>query len=233
MNRPLRIALVAAAVVIAIGVAWMSMRAEPRKPWPKHSSQPATPDNPRSNERDTGAAQTAAETARRNDRLVLEIERALVAGDPQERETAFNFLLPELIQAEPQRVVDMVARQVLGEARDALRTELARQWIARDRDAAIDWMKSLEDDERRASAYVAARALAATAPGHAIDVADQLDIGRDDGYLEHLFQIWATEDLAAAERWLAEQPEGPRKAQLAARIEHVRRQPGGARDGRD
>ena len=67
----------------------------------------------------------------------LEIERALVARDPQQRETAFNFLLPELLQAEPQRVVDMVARQEPGEARDALRDEVARQWITRDRDAAI------------------------------------------------------------------------------------------------
>ena len=68
-------------------------------------------------------------TPTRSRQLALEIERALVASDPQQRETAFNVLLPELLQAEPARVVGIVARQEPGEVRDALRDEVTRQWI--------------------------------------------------------------------------------------------------------
>jgi hypothetical protein len=233
-----RTAYIAAAVVIATaslmcGALYLGA-AEKRQPYPKPTPPP--PPSPiylPSNERAMTAAEIAAEAAFHDERLALEIERALFARDPQERETAFTFLLPELIQVKPQRVVDMVARQEPGEARDTLRNELARQWISRDRDAAVDWMKSLDEGERRASAYAAARTIAAAAPDQAIYVADQFGIGRDDGYLEHLVQIWATANIDGVNRWLATQPDGPRKEQLAARIEHVRRQSGGARDGSD
>ena len=84
-------------------------------------------------------------------------------------------------------------------------------------------MKSFENTgERQASARVAVQSLAATSPGEAIDVADQFGIGRDDGSLEHLVQIWAEDDLDAATRWLESQPAGPRTEQLRARIEQVR-----------
>jgi hypothetical protein len=234
MSRTSIIAITVAVVAASIGGALCLDAAEKRRPYPKPTPPP--PPSPiylPSNERAMTAAEIAAEAAFHNERLALEIERALVARDPQERETAFTFLLPELIQVQPQRIVDMVARQQPGEARDTLRNELARQWISRDRDAAVAWMKSLDEDERRASAYAAARTIAAAAPDQAIYVADQFDIGRDDGYVEHLVQIWATANLERANRWLAAQPEGPLKDQLAARIEHVRRQAGGARDGRD
>ena len=158
------------------------------------------------------------------DRIELEIERALVSRDAAQRENAFAYLLPELLRAEPARVVALVAKQEPGEARDTLRTQVARQWIRRDRDAAIEWMNSFEEPERRASAAAAVDALAAAAPGQAIELADRFGIGRDDGYLEHLVQIWATEDLAAAERWIAAQPVGAGTDQLRARIERVREQ---------
>jgi hypothetical protein len=84
-------------------------------------------------------------------------------------------------------------------------------------------MKSLENEaERRDSAMAAVRTLASVAPHEAIYVADQLDVGRDDGYLEHMVQIWAEENINQAERWLATQPGGPRTEQLRTRIEQVR-----------
>ena len=158
------------------------------------------------------------------DLLALEIERALVSRNPPQRETAFTYLLPELLQADSARVVAMLERQEPGEARDALRTAVARLWIVQDRAAAIGWMKSLDAPERRASADSAVQALAAIAPDQAIYVADEFGIGRDNGYLEHLVQIWATENLVAAERWIAAQPAGPATDQLRARIERVREQ---------
>ena len=158
--------------------------------------------------------------------IALGIERALVARDSRQRETAFAFLLPELIELQSERVVAMVARQEPGETRDLLRDEVVRQWIVRDRDAAIAWMGSLENEvEREASATLAMRTLAATSPAEAIEVADQFGVGRDDGTLEHLVQIWATEKPDEAMRWIDSQsPTDPRTAQLRARIDLVRAQ---------
>jgi len=100
-----------------------------------------------------------------------------------------------------------VALQEPGEARDALRNEVTRQWITLDRDAALAWLQSLDNDaERRDSATIAVRTLAAKSPPEAIAVADQFGIGRDDGTVAHIFQIWEAEDPAAAKRWLESVP---------------------------
>jgi len=119
----------------------------------------------------------------------------------------------------------LVARQAPGEARDVLRDEVAQQWVSRDRDAAVHWMKSLQDDrERMHAAQVAVDSLAAMAPDEAIYVAHQFDLGLDNGYLERLVQLWAEASLPDAERWLATQPDDARTAPLRARIERVRDQ---------
>jgi hypothetical protein len=184
-----------------------------RVPAPIHS--PITQSAPSAND-------IVSEAPERNRQLAMEIDRALVSREPQQRETAFNFILPELLREEPDRVIAMVARQEPGEARDALRDEVARQWIIMDRDAAIEWMNSLEQADRTASATITTRTLAAIEPAQAIAVADQFDVGRDDGSLEHIVQIWATEKPDEARRWIERQPPGePRTAQLRARIEHV------------
>jgi len=154
--------------------------------------------------------------------LVAEIERALVAVDPQQRETAFNSLLPELLREDPGSVVAMVARLAPGEPRDALRDEVTRQWITQDREAAVEWIGTLWEAEKKASAVTAMRTLAARSPAQAIAVADRFGVGRDDGSLEHLVQIWATESPGEAMQWLATQPEGPQTEQLRARIEQAR-----------
>jgi len=161
-------------------------------------------------------------TPARADQVVLEIERALVSSDREQRETAFTYLLPELLAQDAARATTLFARQEPGEARDALRDELARQWIRSDRDAAADWMTSLDEAERRSAATTAVRSLAAGSPAQAIELADRFGVGRDDGSLEHLVQIWATADPAAARSWVASRPpDDPRTAQLRARIETV------------
>jgi hypothetical protein len=229
MSKPTTITLVAitaVALFASIGSAyWLDAR-EPKKPYPK-----ATPPPPPSavfapsKERAPTAEEIEQQARDHNAKLELAIERALAARDPHQRETAFTFLLPELLQVDPARVVEMVARQSPGEARDALRSEVARQWITRDRDAAVGWIKSLNDEaERRQSAQTAVDSLAAIAPGQAVDVADQFGIGRDNGYLEHMVQMWAEGNLDEAEQWLASQPDDARTAPLRARIERVREQ---------
>lgn len=161
--------------------------------------------------------------------LAKAIERALVARNPQQRETAFTFLLPELLQVEPARVVTMVSMQEPGESRDALRNKVAQIWITSDREAAVAWIRSLQGSEQRDTAEVAVSMLASYAPDQAIEVADQFGIGRDNGYLEHLAQIWAEADIAAATRWAESQSDNPQSAQLRARIDEVR----AAHDRRD
>src|SRR3982751_5386159 len=129
-----------------------------------------------------------------NQQRQLDVERALVSDNPRLREMAFNVTLPELIDSDPERVMELVARQQ-GEARDLLRVEVVRQWIRKDRDAAKLWMGSLEKEERDASATIAMRTLAAIEPAQAVAVAAEFGVGRDDGSLEHIVQLWATENF--------------------------------------
>jgi hypothetical protein len=207
-------------VLFALGGWWRGAPKTPRVP-PSVVVPAQTPPGKAS---PASAAEPAAAANREaTDRLVLEIQRGLLARDPQQRETAFNFLLPNLLSQEPERAVDMVARQEPGEARDALRNEVARQWITRDSAAAIAWMKMIDSEtERRESATVAVAALAAVSPGQAIRLAEEFGIGRDDGYQLRLVQIWAEGDIDAATRWIEGQPPGEHTEQLRARIEQVR-----------
>jgi hypothetical protein len=228
MPKPTSIAVVAATVVAlfaTLGSAyWLGAGEMRKKPYPKATPPPPpSPIYTPSKERAPTAAEIETAAREHNAQLSLEIERALVARNPQQRETAFTFLLPELLQLEPERAVTMVAAQEPGETRDTLRNEVARQWITRDRDAAIKWMKSLPPAEQRESAQVAVRTLAAIAPDQAIYVADEFGVGRDDGSLEHMVQIWAEGNLPQAERWLATQPNDARTAPLRVRIEQVRK----------
>lgn len=222
MKRSSVIAFSAALVAcLTIGAAYVFH--DPSTTDPAAARSPASPRSPAPSQVDAKPTRPGeAPTAERSRQLALGIERALVASDPHQRETAFNLLLPELLEADPARVVGIVARQEPGEARDALRDEVTRQWIVRDRDAAIEWMRSLDEAERKESAYTAMRTLAASSPARALEVADEFGVGRDDGSLEHIVQIWATENLHEATRWIDSQPrDDPRTAQLRTRIEQV------------
>lgn len=211
------------AVLTAVSAARFSDTRNSDEPHSQSAARVPTPIRSPSMQSAPSANETASAAPERNRQLAMSIARALVARDLRHRETAFNFVLPELLSEEPTLVIAMVARQEPGEARDALRDEVARQWITKDRDAAIEWMDSLEQVDRRASATIAMRTLAAITPAQAIAVADQFGVGRDDGSLEHMVQIWATEQPDEAMRWIDEQPPGEaRTEQLRARIEQVR-----------
>ena len=227
MKPSSRITLICATLVAVGTTCWLSASEAPRKkPYPKATPPPPPSDVYTPSKERAPTQKEIEQSAREHDGMLAKmIERALVSRDPQQRETAFAILLPELLQVDPQRVVAMLARQQPGEARDVLRDEMARQWVVRDRDAAVEWMKSLENRaEQRNAAQVAVSSLAAIDPGQAIYVADQFGIGQDDGYVEHLVQIWAEEDVDGATRWLDSQPAGPRTDRLRERIQHVRRQ---------
>jgi hypothetical protein len=151
------------------------------------------------------------------------LDRALAARDPAQLEIAFTHLLPVLLRERPKNVRELFARQPPGEPRDALREELARQWIVLDAAAASGWMDSLVAEDRIAVSRSAMRALRARSPAQALAFARRYDLGWDDGSLEHVVQIWATEDPQAAANWIDAQPHDAWTEKLRARIEEVRR----------
>jgi hypothetical protein len=174
--KPVSVATLSIVTLLGVGSACLLNAREARLPrWPK----PTPPPPPSSiytasAERVATEAEIASMAETHNQRIALEIEQALISGDAQRREAAFTFLLPELIQVEPGRVVEMFARQPSGKARDLLRDEIARQWVARDVAAATSWMKSLDEGERRASAAAAVASIAFHDPDAAGAVADEL-----------------------------------------------------------
>jgi len=228
--KPTSLVILIAVTLAGVGTAFWLSATEPRKPWPKPTPPPpASPVFVPAKEPAPTAEEIELAARSNNQQLELAIERSLVAKDPQQRETAFVFLLPELLQLEPTRVVAMVARQERGEIRDLLRDEVARVWIETDKRAAIGWMKSLDETERKSAANTAVASIAARDPAGAIALADELGVGGDDGSLAHLVQLWAVEDPEAAWRWIETQPDGPRTEQLRARIKQARQQSSSAR----
>jgi hypothetical protein len=219
--KPTSIATLVVATLVAIGSAcWIGAReSPPPKRWPKATPPPpASPIYTESREPAPSLEDIEREAREHDARLTTSIEHALHASDPMARETAFTFLLPELIQVAPERAVELFARQKRGEPRDVLRKEIARQWITRDRDAAMRWIESLDEPERRAAANDAVRELTPVAPEQAIHVADAFGIGREDGSIDRLVRDWAKDNAREVERWLATQPEGARTTQLRAHV---------------
>jgi hypothetical protein len=108
------------------------------------------------------------------------LEKALLAGDAQAREAAFVYVLPELLQVEPERVVSLFDRLEPGDPRDLLRREMAQSWIHVDAQAATRWMKSLDEPDRREAAVVAVTALAPFEPGQAGAIARDFGVGKEE-----------------------------------------------------
>jgi hypothetical protein len=157
-----------------------------RRPWPKPTPPPPpSPIYHESAEKAPDEAEIEAEARTHLQRIANDLERALLDGDGGQREAAFTFIMPELIQLAPELVVRMVEAQEPGIARDTLRTELATQWVSRDPEAAVAWMKSLDERERHASAAAAVRTIGPVSAQQALAMARELGIGNDP-YLERL-----------------------------------------------
>lgn len=161
------------AALLGVGAAFLLGAEEPRKPWPKPTPPPPpSPIYTPSPEHAMSETEILRQSQEHNQRLEGEIVAALTGKDAQQREAAFTFLLPELVQVDPQRVVAMVANLEPGESRDTLRSEVTRQWIAKDPPAAVRWMKTLPEGERRASATTAVDSIAAHSPAEAKALAE-------------------------------------------------------------
>jgi hypothetical protein len=154
--------------------------------------------------------------------LVRDIEAALVSVDDRERERALRESLPQLMAVDPAAAARILQRAPRGLARDELQDRIARLWAAANLDAALEWITTLGDDDDRRLATTSIRSqLAASDPGAAIEISDLMDVGRDDGTLTHIAQMWAEENPSAAMAWAERQPAGPLREALRARIEWV------------
>lgn len=119
-------------------------------------------------------------------RLQHEIEQALAGEDDDRVEAVFVFLLPELLQVEPDRVMKLHTNMKPGQPRDRLRDAVARQWVVMDRSATTEWIKSLDEDDRRASARQALATLRPIDPAAATVLVRELALERLDDARERL-----------------------------------------------
>jgi hypothetical protein len=151
------------------------------KIWPKPTEPPpASPVYHDVEEWIPSEEDIAREASEHNALLAGEVERALTTRDLIRRETVFAHIVPELLQVEPRRLVDLHARLEPGAPRDLLRTEIAAQWSGSDPAAAARWMKSLDEDERHAAAVTAVTRLVPLEPDAALALAAELGLGDDE-----------------------------------------------------
>ena len=148
--RPVTFIPLILVALLGVGAAfWIDAGEKPRRHWPKPTPPPPpSPIYTPSRERAWSEQEIEQQAREHNARLEAELERALLSKNLQRREAAFVFILPELVQVDPSRVVAMVARQEPGEARDTLLSEVTRAWSARDPGAAAIWMQTLPEHER-------------------------------------------------------------------------------------
>jgi hypothetical protein len=175
--RPTSIVSLLLLTLLGVGTAFWIDAKEARKPWPKPTPPP--PPSPiyiQSKEIAPDEAEIVEMARGHNQRLEQTIARALIEKDAAQREAAFTFLLPELVQVDPDRLVAMVEDLEPGEARDTLRTEVTRQWIAKDPGAAVRWMKTLPKDEQHASVRAAIESIAAHSPAEATALAREFGL---------------------------------------------------------
>lgn len=154
--------------------------------------------------------------------LIRNIERALASVDADERERVLANELPALIRIDAKSAGALVEHCEPGLIRDVLRTRVARVWAAADLNGAMDWVKTLDDaGERQLAAADVAAEVAASDPATALELFDLFGIGRADGSLEHVAQIWAEEHLQEALGYALAQAPSPARDQLLVRIVSV------------
>lgn len=130
--------------------------------------------------------------------LTAEVAKALATTDLVRRETVFVHIVPELLQVEPQRLVDLHAGLEPGPQRELLRGELARQWTHSDAPGAIRWMNSLEGAERRDAAVAAVTSVAFHDPRMALALADEFQIEHEEPVRQLIVSLRRNREDAAA-----------------------------------
>ncbi len=182
--KPSPILTIVFALLIAVSTAHCADSSESYqrpKIWPKPTPPPdASPVYHDVKERALTEEEIEDDAASYYPRLERQFTAGLKSSDAQKREAAMVFLLPELLQVEPQRVVNLHERLEPGATRDVLRTEVARLWANQDLPAAMRWMKSLEEREQRLAVYEAVDSLIAFEPGQAMSLIREFGLERDE-----------------------------------------------------
>jgi hypothetical protein len=182
--KPSPILTIVFALLIAVSTAHCGDSSESYqrpKIWPKPTPPPdASPVYHDVKERAATEEEIDDDAASYYPRLERQFTEGLKSADAQKREAAMVFLLPELLQVEPKRVVDLHDSLEPGAVRDVLRTEVARLWANQDLPAAIRWMKSLDEKERRLAVYEAVDSLLAFEPAQAMSLIREFDLERDE-----------------------------------------------------
>jgi len=219
----------AAGLVICTGSVWLLLRAptsarKPVTPAPL-AAMPVPRASPRIPAEQVSAVPAPPASVSREEqsrRLRLEIERALVSVEENHRERAYSELVPALIRVDPTAMGSLVERFPSGPVREELLRHTAHAWSSIDLQGAIAWAKSVaETDERTTAADEIVSQVGQSDPAHAIEVSDLFGIGRNDGTVEHIATLWATENLNESLRWVESQPPGKQRDQLLARITTV------------
>jgi len=180
---------------------------------------PTPPDRPHVTTSPLPDAAPVRSRESQSQQLQLQIGRALASADDEERERAYSHLLPELIAIDPAAMKRLVENYPAGTIREQLLRRTAHTWSAVNLQEAIAWAKGVnEDGERVVAATEIVSQVRQTDPGHAIEVSDVFGIGRNDGTVEHIALLWATQNLQAALEWSEAQPPGPPRDQILARI---------------
>lgn len=157
--------------------------------------------------------------------LSEQIAQSLRAGSAVERDRALHHLLPRLIATDATAAGRLVLAWEPGATRDELLRQVTHYWSETDIANALSWAVSLGEPADAALAAATATAeVAQSDPAGALDLAQVLRIGLDDGSFEHRAQIWTEDDPSAAVDWVKSQPAGALRDRLLARIAWVRAQ---------
>lgn len=157
--------------------------------------------------------------------LADQLARALRTGSPAERDRALFQLLPRLIAEDPATAGHLALAWESGPLREEFLRQVIHHWSEADIGGVLTWLTSLLDaDDRRLAAAASTAQVAQADPAGALDLAQVLRVGLDDGSAEYLTQIWTEEHPQDAMHWVQARPAGPLRDRLLARIAWVRAQ---------
>jgi hypothetical protein len=155
----------------------------------------------------------------------VELTRALRSGSAADRDRALQVLLPDLIARDPSLAGHFALGWEPGPVRDELLREVIRQWAATDIGGVITWTTSLLNEaDRQTVARAATGQVAQDDPAGAIELAQLLRVGLDDGSVERMAQLWTEEKPREAVEWIARRPADAVRDRLVARIAWTRAQ---------
>jgi hypothetical protein len=131
--------------------------------------------------------------------------------------------LNALVVDDPKTVASHVEVLPRGQGRMALMTNIASNWMVKDRQGAIAWLQALPDSNMRTQAMSSGvKTLSAEDPAAAARLLEQMDVGEARAQaINTVASHWAQSDLNGAIGWLRAQRDGTMRAQVFGSLAHV------------